>query len=142
MVLFATTRVDKAREPVGSTTQARYVKLTLPGTTIGPVGEGIALDKDEVEDAISDDGPAVEFPELVAVEEPVVVVVGVETADVLELALMLEFAICTFAIGGLNLYIWRRLPAPQYSVVLPGHTMLQSPWFATKALPAFGLDPQ
>ena len=193
MVLFATTKFDNAREPVGSTMQARYVKLTLPCTTIGPVGDGDALDEDEVEEATTDDEPVAELPELVAAEEPEeetaeepelvaaeepeeeaiedeiaevlefdtddedtmielpelvaaedpeVAVIDAERVDEPALEVAVEFAINTFVAGGLNLYIWRRLPAPQYSVVLPGQSMLQSAWLATNALPAFGLDPQ
>lgn len=176
MVLFATTRFDKAREPVGSTMHARYVKLTLPCTTIGPVGEGDALDEDEVEDTTKDD--AVAEPEVVvleaktaAAEEAEVGVIEAKPADevefdtndeepitelpellgteelgvaatALEMVDEVEFAANTCVVGALNLYIWRRLPAPQYSVALPGQSMLQSAWFGTKALPAFGLDPQ
>jgi hypothetical protein len=88
-----------------------------------------------------DEEPVIKVPEPGAVEEAEAVVIETETADELELALILGLATKVFAIGGF-LYIWRRLPAPQYSVVLPGQTMLQSAWSATGTLPVFRLDPQ
>lgn len=104
------------------------------------MGEGDALDEDEVEETTKDDAGAeaeVVAAEEAEVEEPEAAATELEMVD------EVEFATNTcVVIGALNLYIWRRLPAPQYSVVLPGQSMLQSAWFGTKALPAFGLDPQ
>jgi len=85
MELLATTRVDRARAPVGSTTQAWYVKLTLPGTMIGPVGDGDGLEDDAVEDAIDDDDTMDEPVEVTRDDEfEVVVLVEDEATDVEE----------------------------------------------------------
>ena len=136
MLLFARTKVDKARAPAGSTMKAEFLKLTLPLTTIGRVGDGDALDEDEVDDATDDDGTmdelepdrddeelATKLPELVAVEEPVVMAAEADGVDVLKFEEALELETTS---AGLSLYIWRRLPAPQYSFLLAAQSMLQS----------------
>lgn len=109
----------------------------------GPVGVGEAVVEEEVEDtedADVDVNVDDELTELVVVDEfdtPVIVGETVELValvDVEETDVVVRFE--------LSLYIDSRLPAPQYSDELPAQTMLQSPWFATRALPAFGADPQ
>lgn len=111
---------------------------------IGPVGDGAALEEETVEDAaddddatdelvegaVDDDDPLDETAEAEIEEETEVELRPEEVEAPLEEELVpvivVEPADVTLDVEALSLYIWRRLPAPQYSVAFPGHNMLQS----------------